>query len=93
LEDSIPRNINIITSFASSAQGQRRSIIKPPELLQVYFETIQLHIDLYMITVVVVVLYTERKSRNMHLMAGSGEAELANTQAHPVQIVKRMPCV
>jgi hypothetical protein len=68
-------------------------MIKLPKLLQVYFETIQLHIDLYMITAVVLVLYTERKSRSTHLMAGSGEAELTNTQALPVQIVKQMPCV
>jgi hypothetical protein len=68
-------------------------MIKLPKLFQVYFETIQLHINLYMITVVVVVLYTERKSRIMHLMAGGGEAELANTQALPVHIAKQMPCV
>jgi hypothetical protein len=46
-----------------------------------------------MIIVVVVVLYTERKSHSVHLVADKGGAELANTQALLVQVVKQMPCV
>lgn len=68
-------------------------MIKLPKLLQVYFESMQLHIDLCMITVMAVVLYTEGESLSTHLMAGNGEALLANTQALPLQIVKQMPSV